>query len=826
VQSSWLSARQSVGGQVRGDGLGSEARGYKKGPRQPEMLTKAEKKKKRRLDNAEWKQNVKACKVSAKYDPNLRYSKYYQSQLPFLVEEWEVFQKCLCTPLPVTFRHGASSPGLVSRKTASMMNKTFKSMKGRFIEVNGNILNDNIVSKTTWFDGSLSNVWQTVDHETLSKNPGMDSLKRYLSREVALGHLVRQELSSMIPPLFLASGLQSRHNVLDVCAAPGSKSELLLHLMQELPDSRGQVSGMVIANDADPHRIETLMNRFKRCPNPNLVCTCNKAEEMAKIIAPSSFKFDRILADVPCSGDGTVRKMPHIWRLFRPRMALELHSIQLQIAKASIAMLKPGGRFCYSTCSINPMEDEAVVSALLQEFRGAIELVNTRKEGLLPNLKSRPGLSHWSVSPETFVLGEEDEEERKESLKRMPAIIASMHPPSPEDAEWMHLDRCHRILPHDIDGGGFFVALFEMKEESALTKVKELDCDSYDTMKALGYNPRWQPEAKLNKVSKWKDSHKKTSGEKKMDKKGDTDAPVTYEDISSEVSAHLQKKMGFELVDSSDIVHKFSCVRKMSTADQSGKGKRYVPDGAIFGSKKDGWRLSTLDDDEDDDDNDSSGDYSAYILSQNTNNFVNMFQNSIPIRQAGARLYNTQEGLNDDCSRILSPLMKEESHACIALNDEEFSSFATIGAKPYQQFGSNMYADLDLVNIFLQMAHDDDASEWSCLREETVESLKTWFDDDDKPYLLLILSSALSTKTLAGTAQEGPPRIMGRMSKADRKRQKKQELKAEENASSEINVKMSADSSSGPIIVLTKNLATVRYLTSSDKCFSFASCMK
>jgi len=157
------------------------------------------------------------------------------------------------------------------------------------------LLNDNIVSKTTWFDGSLSNVWQTVDHETLSKNPGMDSLKRYLSREVALGHLVRQELSSMIPPLFLASGLQSRHNVLDVCAAPGSKSELLLHLMQESPDSRGQVSGMVIANDADPHRIETLINRFKRCPNPNLVCTCNKAEEMAKIIAPSSFKFDRIL---------------------------------------------------------------------------------------------------------------------------------------------------------------------------------------------------------------------------------------------------------------------------------------------------------------------------------------------------------------------------------------------------------------------------------------------------------------------------------------------------------------------------------------------------
>ena len=49
-------------------------------------------------------------------------------------------------------------------------------------------------------------------------------------------------------------------------------------------------------------------------------------------------QFDRILADVPCSGDGTVRKFPHIWRLFRPRNALDLHNIQLQIAKSSILM--------------------------------------------------------------------------------------------------------------------------------------------------------------------------------------------------------------------------------------------------------------------------------------------------------------------------------------------------------------------------------------------------------------------------------------------------------------------------------------------------------
>jgi 16S rRNA C967 or C1407 C5-methylase (RsmB/RsmF family) len=91
-----------------------------------------------------------------------------------------------------------------------------------------------------------------------------------------------------------------------------------------------------------------------------LVLTCSRAETLQALVAGPF--FDRIVCDVPCSGDGTFRKSPHIWRLFRPRVALELHVIQLQIAAAAVAMLKPGGRMAYSTCSINPIEDEAVIS--------------------------------------------------------------------------------------------------------------------------------------------------------------------------------------------------------------------------------------------------------------------------------------------------------------------------------------------------------------------------------------------------------------------------------------------------------------------------------
>lgn len=80
-------------------------------------------------------------------------------------------------------------------------------------------------------------------------------------------------------------------------------------------------------------------------------------------------QFDRILCDVPCSGDGTTRKNPNIWKTWRTSDGLGLHGLQLRILKRAIQMLKPGGRLVYSTCSYNPIENEAVVSAALLACR-------------------------------------------------------------------------------------------------------------------------------------------------------------------------------------------------------------------------------------------------------------------------------------------------------------------------------------------------------------------------------------------------------------------------------------------------------------------------
>ena len=352
--------------------LGDEEESKKK-------LTKAERNEARKAANKKWK--LVDRKVGSGKDPNPRHTVYYKIQLPELQEpeEWEKFQAALVDSLPVTFRFGGNCPTAVARNLRERMDNEFKTMRGKFVEINGIVLKDNIVKRIEW---PGKDVWQiSADSTTLARNPGLENLSKLLLREVELGHVVRQELASMIPALML--NVESHHNVLDVCAAPGSKTEQLLSILRsKCSDASGICKGMVVANDADPVRINTLRRRYAHSGSPNLLVTCARAEDLQRMI--DTPVFDRIVADVPCGGDGTIRKFPHIWRLFRPRMSLELHLVQLQIAISSVLLLKPGGRMVYSTCSINPLEDEAVVSGLLRRFWGRLRLVDTRAEGLLP----------------------------------------------------------------------------------------------------------------------------------------------------------------------------------------------------------------------------------------------------------------------------------------------------------------------------------------------------------------------------------------------------------------------------------------------------------
>mmetsp|Transcript_5152 Transcript_5152/g.8917 ORF Transcript_5152/g.8917 Transcript_5152/m.8917 type:complete len:886 (+) Transcript_5152:218-2875(+) len=390
------------------------------------------------------------------------------------------------------------------------------------------------------------NAWRFgVDRRTVRKMKSLGNLKNFLIAEEETGNIMRQEEASMIPPQFL--DVQPHHKVLDMCAAPGSKTAQLLEAIHKDDRSRNFAppTGLVVANDAAANRTHMLMNRMRATNSANLIVTCHNAQSfpsLENIVNENDREklrayreehgegfFDRILADVPCSGDGTLRKSPDLWRSWTPGSGLILHPLQIQIARRGLNMLRVGGTMVYSTCSINPMEDEAVVAQLLRHFDGAVELVDT--EGQLPGLIRRAGKSTWKVAipqidptksdkgdcpnhkevkpddviegaPEnlslrTFETFEEYEAFAKENPpgKDVPAAYKSCFPPTEEEAAKMHLDRCMRIMPNDQDTGGFFVAV--------LKKVKS-------TRKPM---PAKKPKASTDEDAKMKDEDNKEAAE-------------------------------------------------------------------------------------------------------------------------------------------------------------------------------------------------------------------------------------------------------------------------------------------------------------------------
>ena len=135
-----------------------------------------------------------------------------------------------------------------------------------------------------------------------------------------------------------------------------------------------------------------------------------------------------------------------------------LFRLQLQIAAKGVRLLRVGGRLVYSTCSLNPIENEAVVARLLETFgAGTLRLVDVADQ--LPALKRRRGLETWQVWHKSRFHATWDEVVAR-FPRKCPQLQAHF-PPPPAEARAMGLSKCVRILPQDQNTGGFFVAVFE-----------------------------------------------------------------------------------------------------------------------------------------------------------------------------------------------------------------------------------------------------------------------------------------------------------------------------------------------------------------------------
>ncbi len=231
--------------------------------------------------------------------------------------------------------------------------------------------------------------------------------------EHLLGYYYVQEVSSMMPSLALNP--KPNEKILDLCAAPGSKTSQIAARMQN--------TGTLIANDFKLDRIKILAATLERSGVSNAVITRNDAITVCSRLAKRNFKFDKILLDAPCSGEGTLRSSPKTFLMWNPKMIDNLARMQKKLLAFALKILKEGGTLVYSTCTHAPEENEGVINFALKNFPVRIESLS------LP-LNCRSGITSWE--------GEEYNPDVKKTC---------------------------RIYPHDNDSEGFFVSKLTLLEE-------------------------------------------------------------------------------------------------------------------------------------------------------------------------------------------------------------------------------------------------------------------------------------------------------------------------------------------------------------------------
>ncbi|PHJ16214.1 trna (cytosine -c)-methyltransferase [Cystoisospora suis] len=519
---------------------------------------------------------------------NAEWEEYYRQQKIVPPEEWDSFLGCLRTDLPTAFRIVTSTPH--QHYIREYIHRTMQQLKEDEGVNNPTDASPSSTSPTGSFpasseclrQGSLSQAFRAlswfaqgseayqidVSRVALRTCKPLLNFHRFLVAQSEAATIMRQEVVSMIPALFL--DIKPDSFVLDLCAAPGSKTSQLLDRMhaahakscqerrrlaqlysegekgvgggKSYGDDQYQADsippGVVVANDADSGRAHMLIHHLRHLHSPCLLVTCHSAQFFPSLIIPaeervlptvrgaaqapnktnqlqgssakpgslgenvsavngaegldpyeSSFngvssemmkenvrrcptafpvaalrplRFDCVLCDVPCSADGTLRKARSLWTRWHSNQGLGCHRLQLQILLRGIKLCKVGGRIVYSTCSFNPIENEAVVAAALARTNGAVELIDC--SDFLPALDRRPGIETWRVYWEKeFYDNFEDVPDTSQARQKLRPTMFPQHAMNAKSAR-PPLHRCMRFLPHLNNTGGFFIAVLEKKK--------------------------------------------------------------------------------------------------------------------------------------------------------------------------------------------------------------------------------------------------------------------------------------------------------------------------------------------------------------------------
>jgi 16S rRNA (cytosine1407-C5)-methyltransferase len=192
--------------------------------------------------------------------------------------------------------------------------------------------------------------------------------------------------------------------VLDLCAAPGSKTTELGELMNN--------RGTLISNEIQSDRVRMLAYNVGRMNLVNTGIIHSKGELLSKIY---SEYFDKILVDAPCSGLGIVQKKGEVSSWWSKERSERLGELQLKLLIAAVKMARPGGEIVYSTCTLTVEENEMVLDTVLRKY--PVEVIETylpfKTHGgiisyggkrLNPELAKAKRILPWEIASEGFFL--------------------------------------------------------------------------------------------------------------------------------------------------------------------------------------------------------------------------------------------------------------------------------------------------------------------------------------------------------------------------------------------------------------------------------------
>jgi len=168
------------------------------------------------------------------------------------------------------------------------------------------------------------------------------------------GEFTVQDISAAQPLRLLQP--QRQWTILDLCAAPGTKATQLAELTGD--------KAKIIATDIDGKRLKKVKENAARLGIKSIrIAPYENLEKTAAQIGP----FDCILLDVPCSNTGVLARRPEVRLRIRPETIAKLTKIQGQLLESAASMIKPKGKICYSTCSIQKQENSELIKDFLQK---------------------------------------------------------------------------------------------------------------------------------------------------------------------------------------------------------------------------------------------------------------------------------------------------------------------------------------------------------------------------------------------------------------------------------------------------------------------------